>query len=81
MTTPKIPIGIRTIETTNFRNIEHLKLDFTGADGGPSEIVVIAGPNGCGKTAVLEACLFALGFRGVMDKTTVMQSIRNGADS
>jgi len=52
---------IKRIELTNFRGIESLTLDFTGPDGEPLDMVVLAGPNGCGKTSVLEACLTACG--------------------
>jgi predicted ATPase len=56
----KIPYGIRSVKIENFRGIEKLELDFTDPQGNPSDIVVIGGPNGCGKTAVLEACLLTL---------------------
>ena len=52
----KIPYGIRSVKIENFRCIDKLELDFTDPQGNPSDIVVIGGPNGCGKTAVLEAC-------------------------
>jgi len=78
MQTPKTPVDIRTIEIRNFRNIEDLTLDFTGADDGPSEIVVIAGPNGCGKTAVLEACLLALGYEGRIQGSKSVNTVQSG---
>jgi energy-coupling factor transporter ATP-binding protein EcfA2 len=53
----KIKCGLRSIEIRNFRGIESLDLNFEDAQGGVSDIVVVAGPNGSGKTTVLEACL------------------------
>jgi len=58
---------IKKITITNFRGIDSLSLDFTDPTGKPLDLVVLAGPNGCGKTSVLEACEFACGikkFRG-----------------
>ena len=52
---------IKGIEIKNFRGIESLKLDFTDPSGNALDLVVLAGPNGCGKTSVLEACVLALG--------------------
>jgi energy-coupling factor transporter ATP-binding protein EcfA2 len=57
MATTPPTTGIREIEITNFRGIEHLKLDFTDPNGNINDLVVIAGPNGSGKSTVLEACL------------------------
>jgi ABC-type cobalamin/Fe3+-siderophores transport system ATPase subunit len=53
-------IGIREISIKNFRGIDELNLSFVGPKREPTQIVVLAGPNGCGKTSVLEACLVAL---------------------
>jgi energy-coupling factor transporter ATP-binding protein EcfA2 len=50
---PGIALGSLSIH--NFRGIENLDLDFQGPDGNPNRLVVLAGPNGCGKTAILEA--------------------------
>ena len=50
---------IKKITITNFRGIDSLSLDLTHPAGKPLNLVVLAGPNGCGKTSVLEACLFA----------------------
>jgi predicted ATPase len=70
---------LREIEITNFRGIEFLKLALVGPDENPTRVVVLSGPNGCGKTTVLEACLLAAGcpdlLRGAHDRTAV----RSGA--
>jgi energy-coupling factor transporter ATP-binding protein EcfA2 len=60
------PIGIRSLDISNFRGIDSLRLDFLGPGEGASDIAVLAGPNGCGKTAILEAYLIALGYEGEM---------------
>ena len=57
MPTPSIALASLSID--GFRGIESLELDFHGPDGNPNQLVVLAGPNGCGKTAVLEAALLA----------------------
>jgi energy-coupling factor transporter ATP-binding protein EcfA2 len=44
----------------DFRGIDALDLDLTGADGAALDLVVLAGANGSGKTAVLEAVLMVL---------------------
>ena len=52
---------IQRVDLANFRGIEKLSLDFSGPDGKPLDLVVLAGPNGCGKTSVLEAIVLVLG--------------------
>lgn len=44
----------------NFLGIEELDLKFQHPNGKPLDMIVLAGPNGCGKTSVLEACILAL---------------------
>lgn len=51
--------AIRSIHIKNFRAIDDLSLSFIGPDGSPCQVNVIAGPNGSGKTSVLESCLIA----------------------
>jgi predicted ATPase len=55
------PIALTSLKIRDFRGIEHLDLDFRGPDGFPNNLIVLAGPNGSGKTAVLEAALIAVG--------------------
>ena len=52
-------VAIREITIENFRGIRHLTLSFVGPRDEASNLVVLAGPNGSGKTSVLEACLIA----------------------
>ena len=56
---PSPSIALASLSIQDFRGIESLELDFHGPDGNPNQLVVLAGPNGCGKTAVLEAALLA----------------------
>jgi len=52
---------IKNISITDYKGIvETLELDFTGKNGEPLDLIVLAGPNGCGKTSVIESC--SLGF-------------------
>jgi energy-coupling factor transporter ATP-binding protein EcfA2 len=50
---------ITAIHIENLRALDRLDLDLAPT-GAPLDIAVLAGPNGCGKTSVLEACLWAL---------------------
>jgi len=55
-------IRIKRIEIEGYRGIrERLVLDLASPDGSPAPQFVLAGPNGSGKTSVLEAVLLALG--------------------
>jgi predicted ATPase len=54
------PLYLTRIEIRNFRKIVALTINFTAPNGRPSEYHVLAGPNGCGKTTVLEAIERAL---------------------
>jgi DNA repair exonuclease SbcCD ATPase subunit len=56
-------VKIERVRIKNFRGIDDLNLDFRDPAGKPLDLVVLAGPNGCGKTSVLEACLTACGHR------------------
>jgi predicted ATP-dependent endonuclease of OLD family len=76
-----IPFGIRSVKIENFRCIDKLELDFTDPAGNPNDIVVIAGPNGCGKTAVLEACLLAMSGESEVKGTVGAASVGNGGNS
>ncbi len=50
-----------------FRRIQaRLELDLVAPKGEPSKTVVLAGPNGCGKTTVLEAVLLGLGMESLI---------------
>ncbi|MCB9677026.1 MAG: AAA family ATPase [Alphaproteobacteria bacterium] len=51
---------IRRLHIAGFRCIDDLTLDFTGPDGAPCQFVAIIGPNGTGKTSILEAIANAL---------------------
>jgi energy-coupling factor transporter ATP-binding protein EcfA2 len=55
------PIGISELIVENFRGTRSLELKFLDPGANASDIVVLGGPNGSGKTSVLEACLLALG--------------------
>ena len=57
-----LPYAVRGVRIQNFRGIRNLNLSFMGLgeEGPPNRLVVLAGPNGCGKTRVLEAILIAL---------------------
>ena len=48
---------IKQIEIKNFRGLRHWKWKFQA----PDDCLVLFGPNGCGKTTVLDAVLMALG--------------------
>ncbi len=51
---------IRHISIRNLRAIDALDLDLSPGERAPLDLAVLAGPNGFGKTSVLEACLWGL---------------------
>lgn len=58
---------IHRIRIENFRRIQApLELDLIAPKGEPSKTIVLAGPNGCGKTTVLEAILLGLGMESLI---------------
>jgi len=59
-------LRVRGIAIRDFRGIQSLDLDFVGLDDKALDLVVLGGPNGCGKTAILEACLLALGRKDLL---------------
>lgn len=71
------PLAIRWIEIQNFRQVDNLRLDFTAPNDSASDIIVLAGPNGCGKTSVLEACLLVLGYPGPLQGSKGRQANRD----
>lgn len=63
MPTPKI----HRLRIEKFRRIqEPLEVDLTTPRGDPVKQAVFAGPNGCGKTTVLEAVLLGLGMESLI---------------
>ena len=73
------PIALTSLSIRDFRGIEHLDLDFRGPDGLPNRLVVLAGPNGSGKTAVLEAALIVAGGYNLAVGPRGRRAIRKGA--
>ncbi len=67
----------------NFRGIESLDLSFCGALNETLNLSILAGENGTGKTAALEAVLLLLGQRALLrpDLPPLREQIRFGADS
>jgi len=71
--------GISEIVIKDFRGIENLRLAFRQPSGYPTQVGVIGGPNGSGKTAVLEACLLAAGHEKLVSGKAGADAIRIGA--
>lgn len=58
---------IHRIHIENFRRIrEPLDVDLTTPRGDPVPLATFAGPNGCGKTTVIEAVLLGLGMENLI---------------
>ncbi len=70
--------GIREITIKDFRGIDQLHLSFVGPHDYPTQVVVLTGPNGCGKTAVLEACLLACGHESLIRGKAGREAVRSG---
>lgn len=63
-------LKITGIRIENFRKFrEPFELDLVGPSGSPLDYVVLAGPNGCGKTTILEALLIALRHEEMVDRS------------
>ncbi len=71
-------IGIREISIENFRGIEQIALKWVGPSNLPTQVVVLGGPNGCGKTSILEACLLACGHPAALRGKYGSEAIRHG---
>lgn len=72
---------ITEIQINNLMGIENLSLKFRHPNGRPLDMVVLAGPNGCGKTSLLEACILVLGRKDLLpNPREISQYIRKGAD-
>jgi len=74
------PIALTSLRIRDFLGIEFLDLDFRGPDGLPNNLVVLAGPNGSGKTAVLEAALIAVGGNKLAVGPLGKGAVRKGAE-
>lgn len=66
-------MNITRIKIANLRAIENLELDLAPVNESPLDLAVLAGANGCGKTSVLEACLWALNQDALVSRTLPRQ--------
>ncbi len=75
------PLRIEELHIRSFRGIDELHLAFPGDEGEPGGLSVLAGDNGCGKTAVLEAILLVLGKLDLLpaDAAPLDEQVRFGA--
>lgn len=78
-------VGFRllNLDIQDFRGIDTLHLDFRDETDEPIPLVVLAGDNGCGKTAVLEAILLLLARDDLLpeDAAPLKEQIRFGAEN
>lgn len=77
----RAPFRIEKLHIRNFRGIDEVELGFVSASDEPGGLVVLAGDNGCGKTAILEAILLVLGRADLLpaDTAPLSEQVRFGA--
>ncbi len=73
-------IALTALKIRDFRGIVNLDLDFRGPDGSPNRLVVLGGPNGCGKTSVLEAAILVLDDTDLILRGIGSTDVRRGAE-
>ncbi|MBN2498689.1 MAG: AAA family ATPase [Deltaproteobacteria bacterium] len=66
------------LEIENFRSIRQEIIDFNSPKGTPSPVFVLGGPNGSGKTTVLEAVLLAASHPELVIGPKSMDALRAG---
>lgn len=85
MSTERPARGLRLtrLDVRNFRGIDEIQLDLCDAAGEPLDLVVLAGANGSGKTALLEAILLLLHMPEKLprDAAPLGEQIRFGANA
>lgn len=68
-------VRLVSIEIEGFRVFQkHFQVSLRSPVGSPSDVVVIAGPNGTGKTSLLEAILLALGREKLIEDTLISEA-------
>ncbi len=79
MTRAQVRVARLAIE--NLRGVERLELEFLDAFDRPLPVIVLVGPNGSGKTTVIEAIVLALGQRELLpeDSARLDDQVRFGA--
>jgi energy-coupling factor transporter ATP-binding protein EcfA2 len=81
---PPAKLRLLKLSVRDFRGIDKVELDLTDADGEPVNLAVLAGGNGCGKTALLEAIILLVHGQLDMlptDAAPLQDQIRFGASS
>lgn len=75
-------LRIKSLRLRDFRGVGALNLNLAGSDGNAVDLAVLAGPNGSGKTAVLEAVLMVLDLPDLLpgDAVPRPEEIRFGAE-
>ncbi|CAN98825.1 hypothetical protein sce8655 [Sorangium cellulosum So ce56] len=85
MSTERSAPGLRLtrLDVRNFRGIDEISLDLRDAQGAAIDLVVLAGANGSGKTALLEAILLLLHRPEKLprDAAPLREQIRFGAEA
>ncbi len=85
MSTERSTPGLRLtrLDVRNFRGIDEISLDLRDAQGTALDLIVLAGANGSGKTALLEAILLLLHRPDKLprDAAPLREQIRFGAEA
>jgi len=74
------PVALTSLKLRDFRGIDSPDVDFRGPNGLPNNLIVLAGPNGSGKTPVLEAALILVGGHRLAVGRRGKRAVRRGAE-
>jgi len=78
---PKETVRLRRLEVKGYRGIDDAEVKFPEGPAGRAGVMVLGGPNGSGKTSLLEAALLGMNADSVLPRRTSYgrRAVRKGA--